>query len=107
VADTSLLERDFVKVMPWAGSRSWISGLRRSKSPRRARTRLSHPRWGGSAPKRACSSARWPTWARSRHAARTSDARADVWAFGCVVWECLTGKALFGGATLSDTIGAL
>ncbi|MBD3873516.1 MAG: PD40 domain-containing protein, partial [Acidobacteria bacterium] len=35
------------------------------------------------------------------------DTRTDIWSFGCVVWECLTGKALFGRETGSDSIGAV
>lgn len=36
---------------------------------------------------------------------RTMDRRADVFAAGIVLWECLTGKSLFGGATEAETIG--
>jgi serine/threonine-protein kinase len=32
------------------------------------------------------------------------DKRADIWAFGCVVYELLTGRALFGGETVTDTL---
>jgi eukaryotic-like serine/threonine-protein kinase len=35
------------------------------------------------------------------------DARGDVWAFGCVVYEMLTGHAAFGRATIADTLGAI
>jgi Tol biopolymer transport system component len=35
------------------------------------------------------------------------DKRTDVWAFGCVVFEMLTGHAAFGGRTPSDAIAAV
>jgi serine/threonine-protein kinase len=35
---------------------------------------------------------------------RAADKRADIWAFGCILYECLTGKRAFRGDTVSDTI---
>jgi eukaryotic-like serine/threonine-protein kinase len=35
------------------------------------------------------------------------DKRADIWAFGCILYECLTGKRTFEGETVTETLAAV
>lgn len=44
-----------------------------------------------------------PEQARSR----SLDKRTDIWAFGCVLYECLTGKPALQGETVSDTLAMI
>ncbi len=38
---------------------------------------------------------------------RPVDRRADIWAFGCVLYEMLTGQMAFSGETATDTLAAV
>jgi eukaryotic-like serine/threonine-protein kinase len=38
---------------------------------------------------------------------QTVDKRSDIWAFGCVLFEMLTGRMAFAGNTVSDHIAAI
>ncbi len=35
------------------------------------------------------------------------DKRSDIWAFGCVIYECLTGHQIFQGEMVSDILAAV
>ena len=38
---------------------------------------------------------------------RAVDKRTDIWSFGCVLYECLTGRQSFAGDTVSDLIARI
>ena len=38
---------------------------------------------------------------------RAVDKRADIWAFGCVLYELVTGQNAFAGETVTDTLSAI
>ncbi len=39
--------------------------------------------------------------------ARAVDKRTDIWSFGCILYECLTGKRAFEGETVTETVAAI
>ena len=48
-----------------------------------------------------------PYMAPEQAKGRGVDRRADIWAFGCVLFEMLTGTRAFGGDDVSDTLAAV
>ena len=38
---------------------------------------------------------------------KSVDKRTDIWAFGCILYEMVSGRAPFAGETVSDTIGKI
>jgi serine/threonine protein kinase len=35
------------------------------------------------------------------------DKRSDIWAFGCILFECLTGKRIFEGVSITETLASI
>ena len=38
---------------------------------------------------------------------RPLDKRTDIWSFGCILYECLTGRQVFHGESVSDTLASI
>ena len=38
---------------------------------------------------------------------KTIDKRTDIWAFGCIVFECLSGRRAFSGESVPDALAAI
>ncbi len=38
---------------------------------------------------------------------KAADKRADIWAFGCILYECLTGKRAFAGDSTTEIMAAI
>lgn len=38
---------------------------------------------------------------------KSVDKRTDIWAFGCILYECLTGRKVFEGETITETLASI
>jgi Tol biopolymer transport system component len=86
-----------IKITPDGVAKVLDFGLAKVASPDSSGSDLTHSRAGAIFGTAAYMS---PEQARGQ----TVDKRADIWAFGCVLFEMLTGRVAFAGETASDTI---
>ena len=96
-ANIRLLRRSEVKVLDFglakelAGPGLDTDGVTHTSAPTQLGTMLGTPGYMS------------PEQARGQ----TVDTRADIWAFGCLLYEMLSGVSPFGGDTVTDTLAAV
>ena len=89
-----------IKITPDGVAKVLDFGLAKVASPDNSSSDLSQSRAGAIFGTAAYMS---PEQARGHNV----DKRADIWAFGCVLFEMLTGRVAFAGETASDTIAKI
>ena len=89
-----------IKITPDGVVKVLDFGLAKATSPDSSGSDLSHSRAGAIFGTAAYMS---PEQARGH----SVDKRADIWAFGCVLFEMLTGRVAFAGETASDAIAKI
>ena len=89
-----------IKITPEGAVKVLDFGLAKVTSPDSSGSDLSHSRAGALFGTAAYMS---PEQARGHNV----DKRADIWAFGCVLFEMLTGRVAFASDTASDTIAKI
>ena len=89
-----------IKITPEGAVKVLDFGLAKMATPDSAGSDPSHSRAGAIFGTAAYMS---PEQARGHYV----DKRADIWAFGCVLFEMLTGRLPFAGDTASDTIAKI
>ena len=88
---------DFGLAKAWTGADGATSSADLSQSPTLAQT--------GTAAGLILGTAAYMSPEQAR--GRAVDKRADIWAFGVLLFEMLTGRRLFEGETVSDTLAAV
>ena len=102
-ANVKITSDDVVKVLDFGLAKAWVSdsdGVS-GQDPSNSPTLTS----GGTRAGVILGTAAYMSPEQAR--GRAVDRRADIWAFGCVLYEMLTGTMAFPGETVSDTIAAI
>jgi serine/threonine protein kinase/Tol biopolymer transport system component len=99
-ANVSITPEGVVKVLDFGIAKAVTADTADSEP-----TLAAHSRIGGTGEGAIIGTAAYMSPEQAR--GKAVDKRADIWAFGCVLYEMLTGRVPFDGETTSDTIGRI
>jgi serine/threonine protein kinase len=92
-----------VKILDFGLAKAWESPVSASGDPLLSQSPTLTAQMTGKGVILGTASYMSPEQARGDEA----DKRTDIWAFGCVLFEMLTGGQTYGGRTLTDVLGAI
>jgi Tol biopolymer transport system component len=104
-ANVKLTPSGKVKVLDFGLAKAWAGEAADSSSPSAALSRSPTLANTGTMAGLILGTAAYMSPEQAR--GKLVDKRADVWSFGVLLWEMLTGHALFGGDTVTDVIAAV
>jgi Tol biopolymer transport system component len=110
--DKGIIHRDLkpanIKITPGGAVKVLDFGLAKAVSTEASSPGLTHPPDVSSSEPRPGAIIGTPAYMSPEQARGLQvDKRTDIWAFGCVLYEMLTGRVTFAGDTVSDSIARI